>query len=125
MKIEDYKTYQLCYVESMRLYFTDNFSDQWGDDWNDYPYEMNSGEPYEDNDHHIFKLYYYGEDFTTPYVKGDYSVEEINKDSVAWLISKKYGIYLHAGYTVEKVMSLFKEKCPENLFLPMNLINNL
>lgn len=31
------------------LYFTDNIDKQWGDDWDDAPYEYNAGEPYDDN----------------------------------------------------------------------------
>ena len=30
---------QLCYVEDQSACFTDNFEGQWGDDWNDAPYE--------------------------------------------------------------------------------------
>lgn len=29
------------------FYFTDNMSEQWGDDWNDAPYEHNAGGPYD------------------------------------------------------------------------------
>lgn len=40
---------QLCYVdlEGHRLFFTDNYARQWGDDWEDRPYWCNAGEPYE------------------------------------------------------------------------------
>ena len=39
------------YVEGYThyFYFTDNMSKQWGDDWNDAPYEHNAGEPYDDD----------------------------------------------------------------------------
>ena len=40
--------YKLCYVEGQKAYFTSNFEKQWGDDWNDRPYECNAGEPYDD-----------------------------------------------------------------------------
>lgn len=44
------KEYKLCYVEDNFAYFTNDFENQWGDDWNDRPYEHNAGEPYEKKD---------------------------------------------------------------------------
>lgn len=41
------QTFKLCYVHHNILYFTDSFEKQWGDDWDDAPYEHNAGEPYE------------------------------------------------------------------------------
>jgi hypothetical protein len=39
--------YKLCYVKGAWAYFTNKeIKDQWGDDWNDAPYEHNAGEPY-------------------------------------------------------------------------------
>lgn len=39
---------KLCYVKGSFAYFTtQELSKQWGDDWNDAPYEHNAGEPYE------------------------------------------------------------------------------
>jgi hypothetical protein len=38
---------RLCYIDSPWAYFTSQEIDkQWGDDWNDAPYEHNAGEPY-------------------------------------------------------------------------------
>ena len=40
--------YKLCYVQNNKAFFTtQNLEDQWGDDWDDIPYEHNSGYPYE------------------------------------------------------------------------------
>lgn len=37
----------LCYVDGTFAYFTtQELKAQWGDDWNDVPYEHNAGEPY-------------------------------------------------------------------------------
>lgn len=37
----------LCYVSGGKAFFTTKpLSEQWGDDWNDSPYEHNAGEPY-------------------------------------------------------------------------------
>ncbi len=39
---------RLCYVNGTRAYFTTQpLATQWGDDWDDAPYEHNAGEPYE------------------------------------------------------------------------------
>jgi len=41
------KEYRLCYVDLPWIYFTTQDIDkQWGDDWDDAPYEHNAGEPY-------------------------------------------------------------------------------
>lgn len=41
------KEFKLCYVEGNKAWFTDNFENQWGDDWDDKPYEDNAGYPYD------------------------------------------------------------------------------
>ena len=46
MKRKSKKGYRLCFIKGNVLYFTDNFEKQWGDDWDDAPYEHNAGEPY-------------------------------------------------------------------------------
>lgn len=39
--------FKLCYVKQPWLYFTtQDLEDQWGDDWNDAPYQHNAGKPY-------------------------------------------------------------------------------
>ena len=40
---------KLCYLESSVMYFTSDIDNQWGDDWDDIPYEHNAGKPYETN----------------------------------------------------------------------------
>ena len=42
----------LCYIDQMgRAYFTTQaLSKQWGDDWNDAPYEHNAETPYDDRE---------------------------------------------------------------------------
>lgn len=40
--------YKLCYVRYPWAYFTtQELAQQWGDDWDDAPYEHNAGQPYE------------------------------------------------------------------------------
>ena len=86
----------LCYVMSNCAYFTTQALDkQWGDDWDDAPYEHNAGPPSEwhsriDKDKerwHIIRVY-----FNAPYAapcnsfyNSQYSVQSINAQLVPWL----------------------------------------
>lgn len=113
------KQYRLCYVHGNVLYFTDNFKNQWGDDWNDAPYEHNAEEPYEydkemsaeDNKYrgHIRCLAYINSNYWLDEArnKGSFSVEEINKGVVPWLYCDKYELY--AGETIEGVIEFLKD----------------
>lgn len=101
----------LCYVEGPWAYFTtQSLADQWGDDWNDVPYEHNAGHPYEpcwhrqqgececeicQRDYHsdgspkwrIIKLAWEGP-FDLPHEghnNSPWSVQAINRGDVAWL----------------------------------------
>ena len=38
---------KLCYCSNNIMYFTSDMTAQWGDDWDDCPYEHNAGKPYE------------------------------------------------------------------------------
>ena len=38
---------KLCYCANNIMYFTSDMTAQWGDDWDDRPYEHNAGSPYE------------------------------------------------------------------------------
>ena len=113
------KEYKLCYVEGNKAWFSDNFENQWGDDWNDRPYECNAEVPYtsweekigEDEEgkpiYRVHKikhktLYFETEDWMDqrPCDIGRFSVEDINKQAVAWVHTDKYNIL--AGTTIEK-----------------------
>ena len=90
--------YRLCYAEDNVLYFTDiALNSQWGDDWNDAPYGCNAGRPYSVNDDepttdgrgHIKCVGFVEGDV---YINragdyGSFSVEQINRGTVAWLSS--------------------------------------
>lgn len=109
--------WKLCFVEDfdqdypgiLKLYFTPlELGKQWGDDWNDRPYEHNAGEPYT-SDYtqpeqgvkngvgiypriNIKTLIIEAEDyrisFYTPrhsYQNSPYSVEDINNLKVPWI----------------------------------------
>lgn len=48
-EIKDIDKYKLCHVERNFAYFTRlPLDEQWGDDWNDAPYEHNAGTPYDE-----------------------------------------------------------------------------
>lgn len=96
MKSDDLK---LCYVDDHCAYFTTQaLEDQWGDDWNDAPYEHNAGTPYRYDPEidgkrggkqpwKILRLYWEGS-FETPesgYSNSPWSVEQINRGAIAWL----------------------------------------
>lgn len=121
------KEYKLCYVDGQKAWFTDNFEKQWGDDWNDKPYECNAGEPYnswseliEDNEdifkrkykHHQIKLktlYFETNDWSEqkPCDMGRFSVEDINKGTIAWVHTDKFNIL--AGTEIEEFIKIIKE----------------
>lgn len=88
---------RLCYVKDNWAYFTTRaVEDQWGDGWNDAPYEHNAGEPYcfLPRDKHmevapweIVKIAWSGA-FDAPcdhHLNSPFSVERINNKTVPWL----------------------------------------
>lgn len=137
---EKYLNHKLCYVDSeewpgspMTLYFTefDDISKQWGDDWNDRPYEHNAGTPYEYDYSQpeqgvkngvgiypkisIFKMVIMGAyNILTPRTNtrnSPYSVEDINKGIVPWLTitnNKDNTIFVKAGITVKDLLDILK-----------------
>ena len=115
------RDFRLCYVDENIMYFTDNFENQWGDDWNDSPYEHNAGEPYEIEDSEGSKQEGYGHirrfaflkhwDWQTPCKESfssPYSVKDINAGAVAWLYSKRAGS-LNAGATIDEAKEWIKK----------------
>ena len=52
--------YKLCYIDGAWAYFTKKpitgKDKQWGDDWNDAPYDCNASPPYEDSPGDIVRL---------------------------------------------------------------------
>ena len=110
---------RLCYVDGAFAYFTSqDVKTQWGDDWNDAPYEHNAGEPYEwrkesDEKEYQIKKVAFESDMETPEqlagCNSVYSVEMINSGAVAWLASstwtsKKFNVM--AGSTMEEFESI-------------------
>ena len=130
------KNFKLCYIDGDTAYFTTQDLDkQWGDDWNDAPYEHNAGPPYFPFVHHFangetkknekdwnedgtpkFEIYHLKFDtawrLETPasrHYNSPYSVQMINAGAVAWLSgTDKDGkpIAIQAGASIEE----FKQK---------------
>ncbi len=111
--LDEHRDLKLCYVEEndsrkdkdgykeyfgYRLYFTPvDMKEQWGDDWDDAPYEYNAGAPYDGTsgktqwiEHTIYILQIYIKDLC-PQLPSDYgcnspfSVDMINSRAVAWM----------------------------------------
>lgn len=113
--------FRLCYVEGMAAYFTTQpVTEQWGDDWNDAPYEHNAGTPYAPSVHYyangerklsprdwnpdgtpryqllrvLFELEHGHGELKAPCdfygANSPYSVEAINAGAVAWLTAKRW-----------------------------------
>ncbi|MDE6946261.1 MAG: hypothetical protein K2P14_03640 [Anaeroplasmataceae bacterium] len=127
------KTFKLCFVEGEDYsgygvaYFTDNLEKQWGDDWDDAPYEHNAETPYhewseliEDNEdvckrkwkHHpieIKKIYFELNDYKVPCSgmnNSPYSVQDINNGVVAWLWNDNFKLF--AGVTMTEFIDTIK-----------------
>ncbi len=103
------ETYRLCYVSYNRAYFTtkEDVRDQWGDDWNDAPYEHNAGSPYTYNDKAWDKetlkfvpnteprwandFVFFSGDFEEPDDFGQsMSVQFINSGKIPWITSGRW-----------------------------------
>lgn len=115
---------KLCYIRDCWAYFTtQNISQQWGDDWDDAPYEHNAETPYEYTKHDkarglapwiIIKVAFDG-DFDQPCsnrFNSCWCVRDINKGKVPWLTSPSY-VYnkiedIYAGATLDQFCERIK-----------------
>lgn len=86
----------LCYVRSPWAYFTFKpLSEQWGDDWNDAPYDCNASPPYQDKEEEIIKVAFDGE-FDEPKdfaYNCPFSVQMINNKLTPWLTNIQWYQY--------------------------------
>ena len=120
---------KLCYVDAPWAYFTTQDLDkQWGDDWNDAPYEHNAGEPYEPVHPHspdratrwpddwnedgtpkwkIVKIAFELDWAGFPSDSGRFSVESINKGLTPWVVIRDTKIM--AGTDAIKFIEIIEE----------------
>jgi hypothetical protein len=120
--------FQLCYIKDNWAYFTTAKADvQWGDDWNDAPYECNAGTPYEwhENDGargipkwEIRKVAFDG-DLEPPCEFGlSLSVQQITMGAAPWLSTPRWcsqQVYIPAWSTYEDFCELV-EKAGGNVY---------
>lgn len=120
----------LCYVtHSIAFFTTQPLEKQWGDDWNDAPYEHNAGDPYgwrpekwvngqgnvpnDEPSWEIVKVYFDGP-WETPseYERNSrWSVEDINAGLTPWLVTDRYSdrrprVAIPAGTTLTDFIRL-------------------
>lgn len=127
--------HRLCYVApsmdgDRELWFTSQpVVEQWGDDWNDAPYEHNAGRPYDDlreglapaegggwkkvggTGRWTLRRFRWWGNFDEPCDVGMnawFCVQEINAGRIAWLW-KKGVTPIFAGMTVEEVRAALEE----------------
>jgi hypothetical protein len=119
----------LCYVRGSCAWFTTapiktspgSTHRQWGDDWDDAPYEHNAGEPYEYHPvqkaaepYSLTRVYFEG-DFLQPHeywTNSPYSVISINEGAVAWLrpaSTSEGGVYIQAGTPLSEFKRLVRK----------------
>ena len=92
----------LCYVDGPWAYFTTaTLAQQWGDDWNDAPYEHNAGRPYEWREYmrergiepYEVSQVAWEAPMQTPrdgHLNSPYSVEQINAGAAPWLATDEW-----------------------------------
>lgn len=107
--------YKLCYVRDSWAWFTTQpIAEQWGDDWDDAPYEHNAGSPYEGDSWKIKKVAWEGP-FDEPcegHQNSPYSVKQINSGISPWLKSESWDnpqIKMWAGISLQKFSEIMRE----------------
>ena len=109
----------LCYVKRGWAWFTTApLKDQWGDDWNDAPYEHNAGEPYDWAPHQdmpeyaLVRVAFDGEfdEPCDPNRNSSWSVQAINNGAISWLrppdYSSAHKVCIHAGTPLSQFREL-------------------
>ena len=119
------KKYYLCYIDpdNKHAFFSERYAENnWGDDWDDAPYEHNAGEPYDEdfdgpelgvkNGRGIYNPIDIKEfRFILPFeykmpcdghLNSPYSVEQINNREVPWISSIKDDVKIYANTTIEE-----------------------
>lgn len=81
----------LCYIDEPWAYFTTQpLAKQWGDDWNDAPYEENAGRPHgprkPDESWQIYKIAFEADCCFPDEFARSLSVEDINRGEVPWVL---------------------------------------
>ena len=108
----------LCYVDAGVAWFTtQSLSKQWGDDWNDAPYQHNAGDPYPWSERYdgakgVARWDLYTVLFACPSTRqpcgfGNHTVEEINRGrTMPWVMGN--GVALFAGTPVSEFVRVIR-----------------
>lgn len=128
----DISKYRLCYIghyDANIAYFTSNFENQWGDDWNDYPANCNAGNPYYPHPncdgewigdvpkYTLIRAGFLFPDDCWEIVRGDetHSVEKMNKCGIPWLSAhrkvedKKIFLQISGGMSIPEFISAIED----------------
>ena len=141
--------YKLCYVcPSTRFaWFTSiSLKEQWGDDWDDAPYEHNAGDPYADHyssldanlknrkriKHDLLQVAWSSlhQMPCTNQINSPWSVKGINSGNIAWLTVPHHrqnddnAFPIFAGTTLREFIGLIK-RCGGEVFLPTRFLDVL
>lgn len=109
----------LCYVDGCWAYFTTlALADQWGDDWDDAPYEHNAGTPYlphgPEESWSIVQVAF-SVDLERPCdntLNSHYSVQDINAGDTHWLRTSTWAknkVRIPAGTPLSKFRELISQ----------------
>lgn len=137
---------KLCYVRGSAWFTTQEIEKQWGDDWNDAPYEHNAGRPYDwrpdkwvkdkgdgtggmvPNDEPRWELIEipFSVDLEEPdwhsrQTNSPWSVEQINRGATPWLISPdyaKHAVKVWAGTPLREFIAVI-ESLGGRIWLPL------
>lgn len=128
----------LCFVRGSEAYFTtQKLEDQWGDDWNDRPYEYNAGYPYDDYENpprwKILNVFFEAGSLEEPhhgYCNSPFSVEDINHGAAPWLRTGKWTrtdqqrVIIPAGTTLRDFVPLI-EMAGGQVYFPISTKRDL
>lgn len=125
--------YRLCYVADGFAYFTtQSLDEQWGDDWEDTPYEHNAGEPYQSREGcetpwEILKVAFSSDYYRLPHTNhhnSPFSVRGINAGAVAWIFFPFENIAINAGESLPTFIQKV-ELTKGTVYLPRNFTYTL
>lgn len=137
--------FRLCYVDRFAWFTSVPLEHQWGDDWDDIPYEHNAGIPYDTHydspfvkggtdrkrvEHPLVKVAWSSE-HELPcdnQINSCWSVQKINSGNVAWFLQSRYSENdalrpIQAGTSLEDFVRIIKEGGGE-VYLPTDLIQS-
>lgn len=116
------KKFKLCYIddENTAWFTTASLSKQWGDDWDDKPYEHNAEEP-NIMEGEEYKTLKFSGCFRMPcdaHLNSPFSVQDINNKVIPWIATWNQKNFCYAGTTFEKFIK-FIQKHDGTVYLPL------